>query len=360
MKTKRMLLSVSCVLGLLAGLAGADKLGVGDPAPELAIKQWIQGDLVKIAGGKGKTTYVVEFWATWCPPCKFSIPQLTKLQETYKDHNVVIVGITDEKPKLVADYVKKMGDKMAYRVAVDDGQTTGDRYMKAAGQRGIPHAFVVDRDGRIAWQGHPLDSGLEAALAKLTGYRSQEEDEQEEEEGDDERQARKMKKLETALRRALVEEDWDEALDLLDEMLEIEEDNLELKTWMFRVLCQQGEDPEEIAELADELAEEHADDAEMLNLLAWEMVTCSNIACRNPVLAMQIAESAYEACKGEAGHIIDTLARAYYVAGELEEAIRLQKQACAKSEGTRYEGDLAETLEYYQQCLKAREHMKKH
>jgi peroxiredoxin len=360
MKTKTVLFSAPCLFGLLTGLAVADKLGVGDPAPELAVAKWVKGDPVKISDGEGKTIFVIEFWATWCPPCRASIPHLTKLQTKYKDHNVVVIGISDEAESKVVSFVEKMGDKMDYRVAVDDDKTTGKRYMEAAGQRGIPHAFVIDKNGRIAWQGHPMDSGLESALARLTGFQSDEEEgEKEGEAGRKERDEKQMAKLGSDLQKAFRSQDWDEALDILDEMLEIDKGNSELKRYMFIVLCRQGEHPDEIAELAGKIAKDN-DDAETLNLLAWEMLTCKDLACRNPVLSMQIAERAYAASDDKDGHITDTLARAYYVAGELEEAIQLQKEAIAKAKGTQFEEDLKDALEYYEQCLEARKQMKKH
>jgi tetratricopeptide (TPR) repeat protein len=202
-----------------------------------------------------------------------------------------------------------------------------------------------------------MDSELEATLVKLTGYEgNDDEDDEEAEEVDEE----EMQELGRDLQRAFAEEDWDEALDVLDEMLEMDEDNFQLKRALFITLCRQAEEPDEIAEVAEDLIEGNEDDAELLNLVAWELVTCTNVACRNPVLAMEVAEQAYEASEGEAGHVIDTLARAYYLAGELDEAIRLQKVAVEKGEGTPYEDGLEEALEYYEQCRKARKHMKKH
>ena len=55
-------------------------LGVGDKAPPLSISDWVKGAPVDFAKDIGKKIYVVEFWATWCPPCKASVPRLTDFQ----------------------------------------------------------------------------------------------------------------------------------------------------------------------------------------------------------------------------------------------------------------------------------------
>jgi len=138
---------------------------LGDPAPDLNIAEWIKGDSVNI-DTESDNIYVVEFWATWCPPCRESIPHLTELQEKFKNDNVVIIGVSDEDAATVKPFVEDMGGKMDYHVAVDDGQKTHENYMYAYNQTGIPTAFVVDKQGRIAWYGHPMME-LESVLEQL-------------------------------------------------------------------------------------------------------------------------------------------------------------------------------------------------
>jgi thiol-disulfide isomerase/thioredoxin len=137
---------------------------LGDPAAALVIKAWINGSPVDVRDGKN--IYVVEFWATWCPPCLTSIPHLTELQKKFKGKGVVIVGVSDETPDKVKPFVEKQAEKMDYVVALDDGRKTSEGYMKAFGQGGIPTAFIVGRDSKVLWVGHPMD-GLEDALQQV-------------------------------------------------------------------------------------------------------------------------------------------------------------------------------------------------
>jgi thiol-disulfide isomerase/thioredoxin len=137
--------------------------GLGMPAPALNVADWVKGQAVDLKEGKGKTVYVVEFWATWCPPCRASIPHLTELQKKFKDKGVTVIGVSDEKVSTVKPFVNKMGPKMEYTVAVDKDQKTSGAYMGAFGVDGIPHAFVVDKTGAIVWHGHPMD-GLDKAI----------------------------------------------------------------------------------------------------------------------------------------------------------------------------------------------------
>ena len=146
----------------IAGQAAEGKLKVGDPAPKLQVGKWIQGEPVK--DFEKDKAYVVEFWATWCPPCRTSIPHLNEIHLKFKDKGLVVIGqdAFEQKEDGVAKFVKDMGDKMTYRVALDekkdakDGGRMAETWMKAAEQKGIPTAFVVDKNGKIAWIGHPM------------------------------------------------------------------------------------------------------------------------------------------------------------------------------------------------------------
>ncbi len=127
---------------------------LGDPAHPLVGLAYVKGEPLTIEPG---TVYVVEFWATWCPPCRTSIPHLTELQKKYEDQGVVFVGISDENVPTVKPFVADLGDKMDYHVAVDTVGQVVNGYMGAFRQGSIPTAFVVDAKGKVVWYGHPLD-----------------------------------------------------------------------------------------------------------------------------------------------------------------------------------------------------------
>jgi thiol-disulfide isomerase/thioredoxin len=119
---------------------------------------------------KGKV-YVVEFWATWCGPCVVMMPHLGDIQEELGPKGVTVIGFTAKDsgntPERVAKFVEKRGKKLGYTIAYSDDRDTHEAYMKASGRSGIPCSFVIGKDGKIAYIGHPLflDEVLPKVLA---------------------------------------------------------------------------------------------------------------------------------------------------------------------------------------------------
>ncbi len=154
--------------------ASSRSLKVGDAAPSLKVGKWLKGEPVD-AFQRGMV-YVVEFWATWCGPCIENIPHLTELAHRYKGRAEIIgVSINEVRNPMdtsyyakVEKFVQKMGDKMDYHVAVDGkDRLVAKNWFEASGETGIPVAYVVDQQGKIAWIGHPggeLDQVIEQVI----------------------------------------------------------------------------------------------------------------------------------------------------------------------------------------------------
>jgi thiol-disulfide isomerase/thioredoxin len=162
------------VVGICLLVAGAafpadapQTLFLGDLAPELDV-QFIKGEPLSLEAGRGRKVFVVEFWATWCAPCVYSIPHLTNLQRKYRADGLVVVGISDESPMVAQPYVDEKGDTMDYHVAVDRGDKTKPMYFDGFGlESGIPEAFLIDHNGRIAWHGHPMNPFMDIMIQRL-------------------------------------------------------------------------------------------------------------------------------------------------------------------------------------------------
>jgi thiol-disulfide isomerase/thioredoxin len=112
----------------------------------------------------GNHVYVLEFWATWCPPCRTSIPHLTELAHKYAGQ-ATFVGITSEPATKVKPFVNQMGPKMDYTVCIDEEDSASDNYMRKFNMSGIPSAFIVNKEGKVSWHGHPMEPEFEKQLA---------------------------------------------------------------------------------------------------------------------------------------------------------------------------------------------------
>ena len=94
---------------------------------------------------RGKVV-LVNFWATWCPPCRKEMPDLDALYKKYKNQGFVVLAISDEQPGTVRSFLAK--HKVAYPVLLDPG----DLIHKRFGVDGIPKSYLYDRDGRLVAQ----------------------------------------------------------------------------------------------------------------------------------------------------------------------------------------------------------------
>lgn len=144
------------------------KLHVGDVAPAFKVEEWLlpteKGLDVDLTDGK---VHVIEFWATWCRPCKFSIPHLSRLQEKWGEDRLQIIGISNEKMDVVEPWVKRNLSQIGYGIALSGKRGVQRSWFKAAGLEGIPAAFIVGPAGRVQFIGNPNDEKFEQTLIKV-------------------------------------------------------------------------------------------------------------------------------------------------------------------------------------------------
>jgi thiol-disulfide isomerase/thioredoxin len=346
------------ILGSAAS-AGAQSLKIGDPAPKLAVKSFVKGEPVK--GFDPGKNYVVEFWATWCGPCKATIPHLTELQKKYPDVTFIGVSVFEQDQDAVEPFVKEMGEKMAYRVALDavpEGKERGEgamavSWMKAAEQAGIPTAFVVNKEGQIAWIGHPM--GLDKPLEKIVAGNWDVKTAAEEIRKEKENQGR-LQKLAQRLGQAQRSGDAKQVLALLDEIVGIQP-QLEPQLGPLRLGALIKLDEQDKAlELAKQLLDgPMGKNPAGLNALAWTIVDPDAKSKPNAKLiqvALEAARKADELAGGKEGAIADTLAKAYFDSGDAAKALETQERAIRlmKEGGQPVDPSMQERLEQYKKA----------
>ncbi len=141
MKSLRVLFAVAAAL-VVSALATAEPVAP-QPAPAWQLKD-VEGKLVSSEQFKGKVV-VIDFWATWCPPCRHEIPGYIQLQKKYEDQGLVIVGVSldQQGPGVVKRFMKS--NKINYPVVMAD-----EAVIEAfGGVEAIPTTFIIDRDGQV-------------------------------------------------------------------------------------------------------------------------------------------------------------------------------------------------------------------
>jgi thiol-disulfide isomerase/thioredoxin len=330
------------------------KLGIGDAAPAFQFDEWIKGD--KIAGIEKGKVHVVEFWATWCGPCIAAMPHLSEMQKAHPEVIFLSVAASergkDESAKVskVREFVQGKGDVMSYRVVyAGDRNKMSKPWMQAAGQNGIPCAFIVDKDSKVAWIGHPMemDEPLKQVLAgKWDTAKAKKA-------FDEEREAEAAQmRLATELQSAQSAGDWNKVESLLREQI-AKTGNDSMRMRLFAVLAGPANKPADAWKVGEDILRAQRNNAMMMNQLAWTIVDPEgDVKQPNLGLALSAAEAARDASGGKDGAILDTLARVHFLKGDYAKAIEVQKKAVELAPDGPMKDEMKQTLEAYESKLK--------
>jgi peroxiredoxin len=134
---------------------------VGHMAPDFELKT-LDGEKVKLSDLRGKPV-MLNFWATWCPPCRHELPTVAKLNSEFASKGLMVFGVNDEGKMTAKRYLYKEQLELP---TLDDSD---ERAHRLYGIRAIPMVFIIDKDGKIAhyFRGGREEPELRAALKSV-------------------------------------------------------------------------------------------------------------------------------------------------------------------------------------------------
>lgn len=334
---------IAALLGLAAPGARAlraDELAIGSKAPAIDIEHWVQKagrdaegkkfePITEFAPGQ---VYVVEFWATWCPPCRTSMPHLSALQEEFAGKGVTIISVSDEDLETVEKFLETDADggktygeiTKNYLLTTDpDGSVSRD-YMEAAGQNGIPCAFIVGKTGEVEWIGHPMQmdkplAGIVAGTFDREAYAAA---------------AREMKEVQQRFGevvKLMQAGKPAEAVQLIDGWIaELTNDDVKARLKAIRRSIAMQAGGALAVEAFTSAVKEAGESAEDINEIAWGVVTAAE---QGLDVSDDLVAAAVDAAEGGLklaptnGNLLDTLAHLQAMQGQLEKALATQRKA---------------------------------
>ncbi len=299
---------------------------VGDPAPAIENVTWVRGE--EIQSWTAGHVYVIDFWATWCPPCIKGLRRLQTLHDRFVPRRVhfIAVAIWPTPKSRPPEEVLARFPELSYSLAIDNENATADALMTASRSTGLPNTMIVDRLGRLAWVGAPSDGFEESLQAVVAGDFDIE----------SARQAdiirHRAEVFIGSASRAERSGNFRSAIDLIDQAIAVDPDRFSAyRGWQYEIALLRLEDPRAAKEIADGfLSSPQGEDPYALFILATRVV--SNFEhtpphLRDLDLALHCARKSVEKSREPDYENLALVAEIYALRGEYDAALHHQRHA---------------------------------
>ncbi len=338
-----------CIAILLAGLARQESeltlLLVGDEAPPLHLVSAEEKQPVEFEEQAPRPTAVL-FWATWSPQGREALAQLAALQERAGAESLRAIAVTTEPRGRVTAYMElHAGAFGEVELAVDRERRTFTAYMLSAVEKDVPQIFLIDREGRVAWIGHPFDGFHTAVEAFLAGDWSLE-------------AHRRARLLLLQARKAALAGDRETLITVTHELSQVSPVYASYGVYHISLIAGDPERTKEAWVKGRALLEKYPLRADVANALAWFILDTEDLPGRDLELALAAARQANEQTEPVNPRYLHTLARAHFESDQFKEAVEAQTRAIEVAEATGAAAlldDLRQALRRYTAALQRAE-----